>query len=190
MALALLAALGLGGMGLGYTLWAAWTTDARRTRRVLRRARVSSIAGLVDGRLACIVGKVELDGQPLVALMSRQSCVAYETTVQVFDSKVVGMPSKVEVERRLVPFYIVDDTGRARIEAPEAALCNQPVARSERYEERIIQHGDRVRIVGSVVLEPTIATSPEHGFREGRMKATLTGSHRYPLLIDVDDRSE
>jgi hypothetical protein len=36
-----------------------------RTRRVVRRARVSPIAELVDGKLACIVGKVELDRESL-----------------------------------------------------------------------------------------------------------------------------
>ena len=186
MDLALASIVGVGGLGALYTWLAIWRDDARRTRRVLKRARVSTIADLVDGRLACVVGRVEIDGAPLRAMVSKLPCVAYDTTVQFF-GKDFTVPSHVEVERRLVPFYIVDDTGRARVEAPEAALCNRPIARSERFEERIIENGARIRIVGSVVLEPTIAPSPEHGFRESKTKATLVGSRKFPLLIDVDE---
>ncbi|MDQ3299309.1 MAG: hypothetical protein M3619_22260, partial [Myxococcota bacterium] len=70
---------------------------------------------------------------------------------------------------------------------PQAALCNRPVARSERFEERIIENGDLVRIVGSVVLEPARSATGEHSFREGAWSATITGTASYPLLIDRED---
>jgi len=117
-------------------------------------------------------------------MVSRRACVAYDTTVQFFRGKDFTVPVRVETERRMVPFFIVDATGRARVDAPEAALCNRPVGRSERYEERIIEAGARIRLVGSVVLDPTRSASGDHGYREGAWTATLTGSTKYPILID------
>lgn len=173
----------------GAAVFAGWYiyhfgSDARRTRRVLRRTRVTPIAELVDGKLACIVGRVELEGEPLRALMSARTCVAYETVVQVFTGIDMTIPSRVDVMRRLVPFFVVDATGRARIDAAEAALANEPVARSERFEERIIEDGAAIRIVGSVSLSPAIRARGEIGFREAGWSATLTGTSKFPLLID------
>jgi hypothetical protein len=176
-----------GALGLAYFVLNAWRSDARRTRRVLRRVRVSRIADLADGQLACIVGVVELEGEPLEALVSRQPCVAFETTVQYFRGADFTIPMRVEVTRRMVPFFVSDGTGRVRVDAAQAALCNRPVARSERFEERILEDGAKIRLAGSVTLEPTIAATGEHGFRDGPLTATITGTAKYPLLIDVED---
>lgn len=174
----------LAGLGLVIGAW-RWTADVARTRRVLRRARVVPIADLVDGQLACIVGVVELDGEPLTSMMSREPCVAYDTSTTSFDA--TGNFSLKKTHRQAVPFFIVDKTGRARIDAPQIALCNSPNARSDRFEERVITVGASVRLVGSVSLDPTRATHSEHTYRAGQFKATLTGSTNYPLLADVDD---
>lgn len=187
MDIALWGALAGGGLAVAYFVTSAWRSDARRTRRVLRRTRAVRIADLVDGQLACIVGVVELEGSPLEALVSRQPCVAFDTTVQFFEAADFTIPTRVEVTRRMVPFFVSDGTGRVRIDAAEAALCNRPVARSERFEERILENGARVRLAGSVTLEPTIAPG-ERGFRDGALKATMTGTAKYPLLVDVEDR--
>jgi hypothetical protein len=178
----------LGASAAAFVAWLlhSWRSDARRTRRVLRRTRVTPIGKLVDGKLACIVGRVEVEGDLVTSLMSRRPCVAYETIVQVFGGLDMTVPSRVEVTRKLVPFFVVDDTGRVRVDAAEAALANLPIERSERYEERIIENGELVRIVGAVVLDPMIHPSGEHGFREAGWKATLTGSRKFPLLIDVE----
>jgi hypothetical protein len=161
-----------------------WRSDAARSRRVLRRARVTPIEALTDGKLACIVGTVELEGEPIESLVTRRSCVAYDTTVQFFKGENAALPSHVEVERRMVPFFVADTTGRVRIDGGQAALCNAAIARSDRFEERIIPAGARIRLVGGVTLEPVMAPG-EVGFREGGWKATITGSRRYPLLIDL-----
>jgi hypothetical protein len=186
MEVAILAALASGATMVAYLVVRAWRSDARRTRRVLRRARVVPIAELVDGQLACIVGIVEVDDELIEAMASGRSCVAYDTTVQYFQGSDFTIPVRAEIVRRIVPFFVVDETGRVRIDAPHAALCNKPVARSERYEERIIEPGATVRIVGSVVLEPARSATGEHGFREGAWSATLTGSLNYPLLVDCE----
>lgn len=161
-----------------------WRADARRTRRVLRRARVVRIADLVDGRLACIVGRVEADAEPIASMMARVPCVAFDTTTSAF-----GRDGAVTLSttRRAVPFYIVDDTGRARIDAPQLALCNKPSSRSDRFEERVIPIGSRVRLVGSVSLDPAMQATADHTYREAGVKATIVGTAKYPLLADVED---
>jgi hypothetical protein len=177
-------------LGAGITGWFAhawFGSDARRTRRVLRRTRVTRIADLSDGKLACIVGRVEVDGDLVQSLMSRKPCVAFETIVQVFGSLDMTVPARVEVTRKLVPFFVVDDTGRARIDAAEAALANRAIMKSERFEERLIENGARVRIVGSVSLDPAMQADGDHAYREGAFKATVTGTAKYPLLIDLED---
>lgn len=188
MEVVLWAALAGGGLSLVYFVLNAWRSDARRTRRVLRRVRVSRIADLVDGKLACIVGVVERDGPPLEALVSRRPCVAFDTTVQYFRGADFTIPARVEVTRRMVPFFVSDETGRVRVDAAEAALCNRPVDRNERFEERILEDGAKVRLVGSVTLEPAVTAAGERGFRDGALKATITGTAKYPLLVDVEDR--
>ena len=177
----------LGTSAAGFLTWLAhsWRSDARRTRRVLRRTRVTPIAELVDGKLACIVGRVEVEGEQVVALMSQRTCAAYETIVQVFGGIDMTMPSRVDVTREHASFFVVDNTGRVRVDAAEAALANNPIERSERYEERIIENGERIRLVGSVSLDPSIARG-EHGFREGGWKATITATRKFPLLVDVE----
>lgn len=176
-----------GGVSLLYFVLDAWSSDARRTRRVLRRTRVTPIAKLVDGTLACVVGRVELEGEPLISLITQKPCVAFDTTIQMFAGNTFGVPERVDVTRKLLPFVIVDDTGRVRIDAPQAALCNKPVAKSERFEERLIEPGATIRIVGSVRLEPIASSDGEHAYREtGGKLATLTGTSKYPLLIDLE----
>ena len=172
----------LGALGAG--TYATLNNRAiRRTRRVLRKARVVPIAELVDGQLACIVGRVEIDGDPVEALVTRQHCVAFDTTTTVLGSE---MMVTVRVTRRMTPFFVVDETGRARVDAPEVALCNRPIAKGETYEERVLENGARIRIVGSVSLDPTLA-STDQLFRQGAYKARLTGTAKYPLLADVED---
>ncbi len=176
-----------GAGSLLYFVVDAFRSDARRTRRVLRRTKVTPVDRLVDNTLACVVGTVELDTEPLVSMISQRPCVAYDTTIQMFAGNDFTVPERVDVTRRLVPFVVVDKTGRVRIDAPQAALCNRPVAKNERVEERIIEPGARIRIVGSVRIEPIASTTGEHGYREhGGTTATLTGTAKYPLLIDVE----
>src|SRR5688572_24276392 len=130
----------------------AGNRDARRTRRVLRKARVTPIAELVDGQLACIVGRVEIDGEPVESLITRQPCVAFDTITRPIQPR--EMSTVTRTTRRMTPFFVVDATGRARVDAPEVALCNKPVAKGEMYEERVLLDGAQIRIVGSVSLDP------------------------------------
>ena len=179
--------LSVGGGVLGLLAHRHYSSDARRTRRVLRRTRVTKIADLPDGKLVCIVGRVEAESPLVEGLMSRMPCVAFETVVQVFGGVDMTLPTRVDVTRQHSSFFVIDDTGRVRIDAAEAALANPAIMKSERFEERVIEDGARVRIVGSVVLDPTMQNHPEHAYREGAFKATLTGTRKYPLLIDLED---
>jgi hypothetical protein len=176
-----------GAGSLLYFVVDAFRSDARRTRRVLRKTRVTPVAELVDNTLACVVGTVELDGAPLVSMITQKECVAFDTTIQMFAGNNFTVPERVDVTRQLVPFVVVDGTGRVRVDAPQAALCNRPIAKNERVEERIIEPGTLIRIVGSVRVEPVASTSGEHSYREsGATTVTLTGTSKYPLLIDVE----
>jgi hypothetical protein len=182
--LAVLVSLFAGG-SFFYFFVGAYRSDAQRTRRVLRKAKVTPIAQLEDGQLACIVGVVELEGEPLVSMITRLPCVAYDTTIQMFRGNDY-IPERVDVTRKLVPFTVVDGTGRVRIDAPQAALCNRATAKSERFEERVIETGALIRIVGSVRVDPERSLVGERTYREGSWHATLTGTSKYPLLIDVE----
>jgi hypothetical protein len=159
--------------------------DARRTRRVLRKARVVPISELVDGQLACVVGRVESIDTMTESLMERRPCVAFDTITHVVDRDDFAALVSTKVTRHSVPFFVVDATGRVRIDAPQAALCNKPSARARNWVERVIEEGAIVRLVGSVVLDPTERDANEHGFREGAWTATLTGTTKFPLLVDV-----
>jgi hypothetical protein len=156
----------------GFASWFWYGDDARRTRRVLRKTRVTPVANLVDGQLACVVGTVELEvPELLTSMVTRRRCVAYDTNVYFFAGNASTVPARVEVERRLIPFFVRDATGVVRIDAAEAALCNRPSAKSERYEERVIDH--------------TNDHAKERHYRESTgTKATLTGTKKFPLLID------
>jgi hypothetical protein len=186
----LLLLLGAPGVAaLGYAMWSRSQDAARRTRRALQRTRVTPVADLSDGVLACVVGTVELDEPTLLtSMITRRACVAYDTNVYFFVGNSTAVPARVEVERRLVPFFVRDATGVVRIDGAEAALCNPPAANNDRYLERLIQVGATIRIVGSVHLEP----ARDRGVRERHyrettgMVATLTGTARFPLLIDVE----
>ncbi len=160
----------------------AWRNPAMRTRRLLRRTRVTPISELVDGELACIVGVVHVDRSPINAPQTGRPCVAYDTTTWHVDP--AGTFTRVQTARDMVPFFIVDDSGAAWIDAPEAALSN-PAFTGTDYEERLIEDGARVRLVGSVRLMPSRRTA-EVGFRQFAVSATLTGSKRYPLLVDIE----
>lgn len=162
-----------------------WRADPRRTRRVLRKARVVPIANLVDGQLACVVGRVERDSELIESLMERRLCVAFDTTTNVFDGADFTSPLTIRVTRRLVPFFVVDGTGRVRVDAAQAALCNKPIGKGQDFIERVIDEGATVRLVGSVILDPATSATGEHSFREGAWKATITGTTKFPLLIDV-----
>ena len=174
--------------GIATLLLRTWGRDARRTRRVLRKAKVVPIAKLVDGQLACIVGRVARDGELIDSLITGRPCVAFDTTTNVFDGVNFTSPLRIEVTRRVVPFYVVDATGRVRVDTPQIALCNKPIAHSDRYEERILEDGATIRIVGSVILTPAVRADGEHLFREqGAVTATITGTAKYPLLADTED---
>jgi len=175
--------------------WRAWSDDARRTRRVLRKATVIPISELVDGQLACVVGRVERDGALIESMMSRTECVAFDTITHVIERDDFSSPVSTKAMRVAVPFFVVDATGRVRVDAPQAALCNKPSARGSNWVERTIAEGSTVRLVGSVVLDPTVAAtaesplrSNEKGFREITWTATLTGTKKFPMLIDVERR--
>src|SRR6478752_356042 len=90
----LLALFATGLFGTTGFVW--WRAAPRRTRRVLRKTRVTPIAELVDGQLACIVGRVEPEAAPIESLIARKKCVAFDTTTNVFDGVLFTSPVRIE----------------------------------------------------------------------------------------------
>lgn len=178
-----LVVLGIVAVGVATRLVPGLRSDAGRTRRVLRRTRVTRIADLVDGQLACVVGRVEVGEHTLRSIGSFYECVAYDT--RIFGPPRIGMVA-IETKRMMVPFFVSDASGRVRVDAPEAALSHPPIVRTDTYEERVIVAGMTVRLVGSVVRDPAVAATSELGFRDHATTATLTGTAKYPLLVDVE----
>jgi len=119
--------------------------------------------------------------------MRRTPCVAFDTITHVVERDDFAAPVSTRSTRRMVPFFVVDGSGRCRIDAPQAALSGKPIARASNWVERVVEEGAKVRLVGSVVLDPTVVDAKEHGFRDGAWKATLTGTAKFPLLVDVID---
>jgi hypothetical protein len=186
MELVLVVVLPLLSMGV-FGAWYWRADDARRTPRGLPRTRVTKVAALVDGQLACVVGVVELESPVLLtSMIASKRCVAYDTTIYFFNGHNATVPERVDVERRLLPFFVRDASGVVRIDAAEAALCNKPATSSERYHERVIMPGAKIRIVGSVHLEhvPDNGANERHYRQSTGTKATLTGTKKFPLLID------
>jgi len=174
-AIALFVTLGSFVAALAYKEPRVKRSGMMRTRRVLRTTKPTKIAALADGKLACVVGRVERDEEPLTSILSRTPCVAYEI-----------VEWQKGVRRAIVPFFVADDTGRVRIDAAEAALLMAPSVTGETFEERIVELGAKIRIVGSVRIEAATVDANEHGFREGAVKAQLTGTAKYPLLLDLE----
>ncbi|HUS32186.1 MAG TPA: hypothetical protein VMZ53_26985 [Kofleriaceae bacterium] len=182
-----LAVLGVGAAGAAGVWLKRWFRPEQRTRRLLRRTRVTPIKELTDGQLACVVGTIVREGELIESLIERKRCVAFDTETNVFDGTGFSSPVRFETTRRMVPFYVVDATGRVRVDAPQVALSNKPIAKGQSFVERVLVEGQRVRLVGSVVLDPTMAGNAEHHFREtGGVHATLTGTAKFPLLADED----
>ena len=177
-----------GASVVGFAIHRWRDDDARRTRRVLRRARVVPIAELVDGQLACVIGRVERDAELIESMMERRTCVAFDTITHAVEGDEFASLVSTKATRHLVPFFVVDATGRVRVDAPQAALCNRPSGRATNWVERVVEEGATVRLVGSVVLDPMRSPTGEHSFREGAWKATLTGTAKFPLLVDVVER--
>jgi hypothetical protein len=67
-------ALLIGAAATAVVMW--WRRPIGRTRRLLRSTRVTPIADLTGDVLACVVGRVELDGDPILAPISGRLCVA------------------------------------------------------------------------------------------------------------------
>src|SRR3569623_1279043 len=87
--IAMLVPVVLGSIGAWFWLG----DDARRTRRVLRSVRVTPVAELVDGQLACVVGTVALEGTELLTTSARfEPCSA-----RIFSSTVPRATSRYTV---------------------------------------------------------------------------------------------
>ncbi len=182
-----------------------------RRERGRARAELRSVAPLelatADGALARITGTVALvDGQTLRAPLSGLECVAYRTRVGARNITVPG----ANLEELRVARFMVDDvlveSDHVRLDLDETKLTPSPAQR-DRYdeflatyettrhggrfgrhgpvfEEIVVSKGDRITVVGLVMLEPVGPGTSELGFRDGaRPRVRIVGNAEHPIAI-------
>lgn len=179
-----------------------------------RRRLVGTPLLLGDGREGTYVkltGVVRVLGNPLVAPLSRQPCVAYRSRAyelrQSYRSPFpVGQPIDYQTVR-IQAFALVRPNERdVHVEGTFAELDLAPVrlaidrARMQAFfrahrviatggcghlDETVVRDGDRVTIAGTLVAELDIAsTTDERGFRDdGPRRLVLLGDAEHPLVI-------
>ncbi len=85
---------------------------ARRTRRAFVRETTSGLVRLE--------GKVEYAGEPLVAPLSGRACAHYEAGVELPTRS--GAFRRTLVASKSQPFYLMDESGRALVDASRALV--------------------------------------------------------------------
>ena len=91
-----------------------------RARSAARRARRCFIRQAPEQGLVRVVGRVELAGEPLFAPFSGRVCAHYEAAVE--HPTRPGAYRRALVESRSQAFYVVDDSGRARVDVDRALV--------------------------------------------------------------------
>jgi len=93
-----------------------WFSDDQRAKRAMRGVPKRSIADVIEGERARIVGAVEVP-EPLTAPLSGRPCAAWRVTVE--ERRRSGKNSywkKIVDEHEAVEFFLTDGTGKARVE--------------------------------------------------------------------------
>jgi hypothetical protein len=177
------------------------------SRRAIAQRETTAVAALAEGAPAKIRG-VAAAREPLVTSpVSGRACIGYRITIER-----VGHGASPVVRREAWPsFFVTDETGTAAVEGPFAILLDPddggwadlpppvyalleeakvPVTgrfgRVEefRFEETLLQVGDRVGVVGRPSLE--IDPAGRASLREPPQLFVLRGSEQEPVGI-VDD---
>ncbi|MBK9033024.1 MAG: hypothetical protein IPL61_17440 [Myxococcales bacterium] len=192
---------------------AAASVRVRRARRLARTVTRATIATAAEGGSVRVVGAVVATHATLTAPMTGRRCAGYEVEIALY---VGGRApwSLVALERRSSDLVIADATGVAIVELAGAviddevslrighagaatpdmlALCARvdapPPGRGRlRYQERALEVGAEVAVIGRAVREPD--PDGHHrvtGYREGPpTRLRFTGTAARPLRVTDD----
>jgi hypothetical protein len=154
--LVILVALTVGVMGLAGRL-----PEARRVKRELARSRLEPIAGLVDGKVVTVRGRVT-EAEPGSTVTSPLSGVPCVYALVTFDELGVGGDFR-ELGRTEVscPFLLVDRTGAARVvpERPRLAVPGTVRVFAARQLSDAQDHQPAIRLARSVCKRPNYPRS-------------------------------
>jgi hypothetical protein len=181
------------------------TVERIRVRRELRR-RPPLGASTPEGVAVRVVGVVRALETPGTAPLSRRACVAHRTRIEVPVWMFYGA-RRYEVVS-VWPFAIERDGAAPVIVDTQHALFDLPLlavpkdlaartlfaarnavsardARRARFDEVVVEPGQRVAVSGMMMLDPADAPSDgELGFRDvGDPDVRLTGNHEHPIVI-------
>jgi hypothetical protein len=200
--------------GVGSLIYAAWyTSEPVRIRRMLRDAQTYPIADLQDGQAGRIVGRAQVYRERIVAPLSGRRCLYYVVAIE--QSKYgTDVWSALGREERSVAFFVEDATERAIVDANHARVALEfdhetisrsveelddaqrallarqrinPLHRTLRYMEAILDAGEIVSVLGAGTREPDPDRPPESAYRGNQpTRLRLTSSRRHPLVISDD----
>lgn len=115
----------VGAFFLIFAIGRWWYAERQVTRRALFGARSARIADVADGERVKLVGKLAYADAPVEAPFSRRDCAAYWLTVEQESAGESKSWNELVQDRRMVSFWVEDDSGRALVEAdvmPQVAM--------------------------------------------------------------------
>lgn len=153
-------------------------TDERALRQRLIKAPRKAIADVQKNEVVKIVGRLELEGEPLHAPLSGRECALFDVLVREKRGRGNSWYTVIR-ETRMREFFVADDSGRARVRMSrvevlvvrdehqdsgflddatpeqEAYLARHGqytegviMNRTLRYEEGVLEEGEMVAVLG------------------------------------------
>ena len=173
----------------------------RLTRKAVALARDTP-----DGVLARITGTVVALGDALVAPLTGETCVAVCSMFRLMsgradENKPAPFGDGRIDEVALVPFVVAAGDLRATIVATDAHFMvpRKRVRSAEResmflarhgmaagvgrFREQLVRVGDRITVIGTVVLDGSERPAGDVGFRDAVAAIKLAGSAKHPIVI-------
>jgi hypothetical protein len=188
-------------------------SNAEVVRRGLRGARLYRIRAFPPDKVARIAGTVRRSGELLEAPVTGRRCIAYVVRLRE-ESGGTGVTHPAIEETRGNPFLVEDTEGRALVKLErercsltlerhkevgvvestsgiDALLARQSVHKGGgrfRFEEGILEEGDRIAVLGKGRFEPDPegeGASPQ-GYRTRAMRLILEPTRNGRLFVSDD----
>jgi len=124
--------------GIGVSAYRALKSRHVRVARKLASGRRRSVADIVDGETAMVVGRVVTGAKTLRGPITGKDCVFYRLLVEG-PTRVGQEPETLVETGEGVDFFVEDETGRARVWVADAevSLVKQPMDSQEAIDRGI-----------------------------------------------------